>query len=133
MVVTDILYWIVSQRLKEAIFTSNDIQNDTVIIRNGPELSNLSNEVKKLVIDENVELDNVVIDGYDNLQSIVVRDNSLRNIASFSLTSLIDLNQLIWSSSINYIHYRIWFILLHNFIEFDQFDWFESTHLIFLN
>ena len=89
MVVGGIVYWIVSQQIKEAIFTSHEIDNNTVIIRNESELSSLSNDVKKLVIDECVELDNVVIDGYDNLSSIVVRDDSLWN-TRFSLTSMMN-------------------------------------------
>ena len=58
---------------------------------------------------------------------------SFYKTTSLSLTSLIDLIQFIRSSSIDNIHSRIEFILVNNIIEFDQCDWFDSTHVIFLN
>ena len=67
------------------------------------------------------------------LTTVTTGGNSFYITTSLSLTGLIDLIQLIRSSSINNIYYRKVFILFHNFIEFDQYDWFDSTHWIFLN
>ena len=46
-------------------------------------------------------------------------NSSFHNTSSLNLTSLIGCLQLIWSSEINYIYYRILFILWNNWIEFD--------------
>ena len=93
----------------------------------------------------------VVIDGLNCLRSILVKKNSMKNlnslkicncellekievnggnrdngafmnVKSVEISSLLDLIQLIRSSSIDNIHYRSTFILLHNFIEIGQFD-----------
>ena len=65
--------------------------------------------------------------------TLTTGDGSFRYTTSLSLTSLIDLIQFIRSSSINIINYRRVVILWNNFIEFDQFEWFDLTHSIFLN
>ena len=66
--------------------------------------------------------------GNDNGRRVIGfgdRDNdngAFENVKNVEISSLIDLIQLIRSSSIDYIHYRRLFILLHNFIEFNWFD-----------
>ena len=57
---------------------------------------------------------------------------SFEETRSLSLTGLIDLIHLIWSSSINHIYYRISVILWNKIIEFNKFAWFDPIHLIFL-
>ena len=67
------------------------------------------------------------------LTAITTGSFSFYKTTSLTLTGLIDLIQLIWSSSINYIYYRRVVILWNNWIEFDWFDWFDPIHSIFLN
>ena len=56
------------------------------------------------------------------LKSVICGDNGCENVLKVEISSLLDLIQLIRSSSINNIHYRNGFILYNNFLEFDQFD-----------
>ena len=122
------------------------------------ELPDIPLDIVNLVIENDNELvGHLTISGYDHLESIEIKGFSLKNILSLTidnnpmLRSIIigdDANkntmnitlssnnyifELIWSSSINHIYYRRLFIQRNNFIEFDWFDWFDSTHLIFLN
>ena len=122
------------------------------------ELPDISLDIVNLVIENDNELvGHLTISGYDYLESIEIKGNSLQNILSLTIdnnpmlrsiiigdyanknTMNITLSsnnyifELIWSSSINYIYYRRSFIQSNNFIEFDWFDWFDSSHLIFLN
>ena len=98
--------------------------------------------LKSLVVKKNSmkNLNSLTIENNLRLERIVTEDsNSCCSTGAFNyvnsviIRSLIDLIQLIRSSSINNIHYRRGFILSHNIIEFDWFDWFDSTHSIFLN
>ena len=122
------------------------------------ELPDISLDIDNLVIENDNELvGHLIISGYTFLESIEIKGNSLQNILSLTinnnllLRSIIIENhaceytmnttlscnnyipEIIRSSSINHIYYRILFIQRNNFIEFDQFDWFDSTHLISLN
>ena len=68
-----------------------------------------------------------------NLTKFVTGNHSFLSVTSLNLTSMISVLWICWSSSVNNIYCRRGFILLHKIIEFDEFDWFESTHSIFLN
>ena len=121
-------------------------------------LTDIAVTVVNLVIEgQNNPASELKITGYEQLETIEILSDSLRNVHRLTiinnplltsvvcservcenvlkveLSSLINSIELIRSSSINNIHCRIIFILLDNFLKFDQFDWFDSTHLIFLN
>ena len=152
---------IASQSLKSAIIRAHNIPEcDYVytIVRSETDFNSLqmriSNVLTRMVIEEGVCNDmegDVVIDGLNCLRSILVKENSMKNlnslkicncelleriemsdgyrdngafenVKSVEISSLIDLIQLIRSSSIDNIHCRIIFILLDNFLEFDWFD-----------
>ena len=82
------------------------------------------NQLKTITIKANALKDIIILRIWNNeaLKSITILDNTLQNIRKIELLSLTFLYLFIRSSSINNIHYRTEFILLHNFIEFDWFD-----------
>ena len=99
------------------------------------ELTDISLNIVDLVIEnENEMVGYLTISGYDHLESIEIKGNSLHNI----LTLTIDNNPMLRSiiigehankntmnitlSSNNYIYYRRVVILFNNFIDFDWFD-----------
>ena len=140
--------WLVSMNLKNTIL---NFYREIV-------LTDIAATVVNLVIEGRNEVASELrIAGYEQLETIEILSDSLQNVhmliitnnpllksvvcgknacelvMKVELSSLLDLIQFIRSSSINNIHYRMEFILWNNFIEFDQFDWFDSTHSIFLN
>ena len=93
------------------------------------------NQLETITIKANALKDIIILKIWNNeaLKSIIILDNALRNLRKIELLSLTFLYLFIWSSSIDNIHHRREFFQIHNFIVFDQFDWFDSTHWIFLN
>ena len=128
---------LVSQSLKSAIIRAHNLQecdSENTVVRSESDWNSLDKEVTNLVITKDVCNDmkgDVVIEGLHCLKSILVKRNSMMNlnrlkicncamlerietesdafasVKSVEISSLIDLIQLIRSSSIDYIHYRI--------------------------
>ena len=105
------------------------------------DLTDVSRVIDKLVIVGRNELERLKIGDYsfenverfeiqkcDRLKELIIgggannKNSCFSKVESFELSSLIDLIQLIRSSSVNNIHYRREIILFSNFIEFDWFD-----------